>query len=232
MHIVQQEESYRIPCPALLLQLGKLTRNLRTFTGGGIDVSSWHHYPGKTTQTPADCKPACDAPQAATCSLGDDSQWVLLKDRGQSCCPSSHSNSRSKNLQAKNKKITQQAKHWSQRKGKGAEQHADGSRGAFSFVFHQFPAVRVGHVLFSQSQNCCLSCLSCWSAGGDKNNFRIAQKQPSFTPFCGGCLFPVPSWGQVGHAAVVAADPPLPRCLCMSAKGVPSGFHAGWIASW
>lgn len=110
-HIVQQGESYSIPCPALLLQLGKLTQNLRTFTGGGVDVSSWHHYPGKNTQTPADCKPACDAPHAAICSLGDDSQWVLLKDRGQSCCPSSHSNSRSKNLQAKNKKITQQAKH-------------------------------------------------------------------------------------------------------------------------
>lgn len=160
--------------------------------GGGIHVSSQHHCPGKNRQTPADCKPACDAPRAATCSLGVDFQWDLRKDRGQSCFPSSHHDSRSKNLQAKNKKITQQAKRHSQRKGKGVEQHAGGSHGAFRFAFRRFTAVWVGDVLFSQSQNCCLSCLSCCSAGGDdKTNFRIAQKQPSFTPFLIGVNDPV-----------------------------------------
>lgn len=103
-HTAQQGESYGIPQLAPLLQLGKVMQNIRTSADSGIHISRRHHCTGKNTQTPADCKPACDTPRAATCSPRDDFQRTLPKDRGWNCCPSPHSDSRSKNLQAKNKK--------------------------------------------------------------------------------------------------------------------------------
>lgn len=63
---------------------GKGHAKCKDFYGWWDDVSSRHHCTGKNTQTPADCKPAHDTPHAATCSLGDDFQWSLPKDRAAS----------------------------------------------------------------------------------------------------------------------------------------------------
>lgn len=135
-----------------------------------IHVRSQHDCTGekKTTQTPGDCRPAYDIPCAATRSLRDGFQRALPKHRGE-------------NLQAKNKKITQQAKRCSKRKGKGEEQHAGGSCGVFSLMSHHFTAVQVGRCcLQSESELLLELLLECWRR---QYNFKVAQKQPSVTPF-------------------------------------------------
>lgn len=60
LHILQQGEGCRISPAALLLQ-----QHVRTSIGSGIHSSSCLYCTEKKTGTPADCKPAHDAPRAA-----------------------------------------------------------------------------------------------------------------------------------------------------------------------